>query len=81
MGEMQGRKEHGTADVRKRGINVYMTGRFARVRHMQGRREEETGGVYADIRRGLPTTENAARLFSKVRSASEGQMTCYCGPH
>jgi len=27
---------------------------------MQGRREEVTVGVYADIRRGLPTTENAA---------------------
>lgn len=27
---------------------------------MQGRREEATVGVYADIRRGLPMTENAA---------------------
>jgi hypothetical protein len=35
--------------------------RLLRVRQMQGRKEEETGGVYdADIRRGLPTTENVA---------------------
>jgi len=27
---------------------------------MQGHREEATGGVYADIRRGLPMTENPA---------------------
>lgn len=27
---------------------------------MQGRREEATGAVYADIRRGLPMTGNAA---------------------
>ena len=37
--------------------------RRRRMAKMQGRREEVTGGVYGDIRRGLPTTENAARRY------------------
>jgi hypothetical protein len=55
----------GDTVTRGKGINVYRTRRFARVRHMQGRREEETAGVYADIRRGFSPTENAAYLFQR----------------
>ena len=34
--------------------------RPSRVRQMQGQNPEETGGVYADIRRGFPKGDNAA---------------------
>ena len=34
--------------------------RPARVRQMQGQNPEETGGVYADIRRGFPKGDNEA---------------------
>jgi hypothetical protein len=39
---------------------------------MQGRREEATGGVYADIRRGLPMTENAALRQAQGPERSRG---------
>ena len=65
-------RRHGDTVTRGKGINVHRTGRFARVRHMEGRREEVTGGhavgVIEDCRHVM------INRFSKEHAYRLGRM-------